>query len=338
MRDFRRYLLLLTLLAASCGGKPAYQHFTGATMGTYYTVTCRCQARGVTSDLKASIEAELAKVNAQMSTYDPDSTLSRFNAAPVGQWFTVDAELVAVVDTALMLSRESDGAFDVTVGPLVNAWGFGPTADAPVHDLAATELARILRRVGYQQLVSRQSPPALRKTSDIYVDLSAIAKGHGVDRLAQLLQGAGCADYLVDIGGEVRVAGHNPQGQNWRIGVEVPDAQTQGGIQKVLSLTDLAIATSGDYRNFRLVDGHRRSHTIDPRSGRPVEHALASVTVVHDSTMWADGYATTINVLGPEHGLAFAADRGIAALLIVRSPEGYEERYTPTMSAFLVDP
>jgi thiamine biosynthesis lipoprotein len=285
-----------------------------------------------------AIESELAQINAWMSTYDPESTLSRFNRAPVGEWIEVDAELITVLDSALTLSRESSGAFDVTVGPLVNAWGFGPVnLDGP-DGPSADELAALLTRVGYQLLEIRSTPAALRKTADIYVDLSAIAKGFGVDRVAQLLQQSGCQDFLVDIGGEVRVRGVNPAGKAWRIGIEVPDPDSQGGIQRILALHDQAVATSGDYRNFRDLAGHRISHTIDPRTGRPVEHGLASVTVVHESAMWADGYATAINVLGPQAGFALAEAKGLSALLITRSPDGYQERYTSGLSHLIVQP
>ena len=188
----------------------------------------------------------------------------RFNSGPVNEWVSVAPELAAVVDSARVLSEQSDGAFDVTVGPLVNAWGFGPQHGTGDQQLSASQLAALLENVGYKLLEVTTTPPALRKTAEIYVDLSAIAKGHGVDRLAAVLQRSGCANYLVDIGGEVRVQGVNSRGQLWRIGIEVPDPEAQGGVQRVLQLDNQAVATSGDYRNFRQIDGRRISHTIDP--------------------------------------------------------------------------
>ncbi|MGA0839981.1 MAG: FAD:protein FMN transferase, partial [Pseudomonadales bacterium] len=281
------------------------------------------------------IEEELRAVNAEMSTYLPESTLSRFNAASLETWFAVEPALVEVVTASLELSRESNGAFDITVGPLVNLWGFGPVAP---HGLPSPEeIAAARERVGYAALLVQSAPPALRKKRDIYVDLSAIAKGYGVDRVVDRLGRAGCGSLLVDIGGEVRTRGTNPTGDAWRIGVEVPDPATTGSVQRVVKVQDAALATSGDYRNFFEEGGKRYSHTIDPTTGAPVTHALASVTVVHAEAMWADGYATLIDVLGPEAGLAFAEAKDLAVLLIVRTDSGFEERYTPAFAALIGD-
>jgi thiamine biosynthesis lipoprotein len=327
-------LALIFGLAAGCSQGPEYQRLSGATMGTYFTVTCRCDSL---LD-QARIDAELRSVNVQMSTYDPDSALSAFNAGQTGVWVAVPAAVVEVIETASQLSELSDGAFDVTVGPLVNAWGFGPDLQDEAELPNDQTINSLLKQIGYQQLESRAQPPALRKHTDLYVDLSAIAKGHGVDRVAGLLEASGCADYLVDIGGEVRVRGVNARGVAWTIGVEVPDPGSQGEVQRVLRLTDQSVATSGDYRNFRTIAGAHFSHTIDPRTGRPVDHALASVTVVHKSAMWADGLATAINVLGPERGQRLAQSMGLPVLMIIRSTDGFEERYTAEMKQILVNP
>ena len=326
----RTAALLLATVLAGCGAGPEFRRYGGSTMGTYYQVTARCPG-----DVAAAIEAELAAVNAEMSTYLPDSVLSRFNSSPPGGWFAVPGSLVDVVRASLELSRLSDGAFDVTVGPLVNLWGFGPdeTAGMPPPE-AVTET---LGRIGYAKLEAADDPPRLKKLGELYVDLSAIAKGHGVDRVAGRLRDAGCDAMLVDIGGEVRGSGVSPADRPWRIGVEVPDPESQGGVQRVVELEDGAVATSGDYRNFIDWDGRRYSHTIDPRTGYPVRHTLASVSVLHSSAMWADGYATLLNVLGPEAGLAFARERGLAALFVVRGENGFEERYTESFEAALVE-
>jgi FAD:protein FMN transferase len=318
----------LVLGLAGCSTEDDYRRYAGETMGTYYQVTAQCPG-----DVGGLIEAELVAVNAEMSTYLPDSDLSRFNSAAMGDWFPVPETVVGVVDVALELSRSSAGAFDVTVGPLVNLWGFGPEAGHGVPESAA--IAAVLSRVGFESLEARRAPAALRKSRDLYVDLSAIAKGHGVDRVAERLMEAGCANLLVDIGGEVRGRGVNPRGAPWRIGVEVPDPASMGGIQRIVQVADAALATSGDYRNFIELNGRRFSHTIDPRTGYPVEHALASVTVVHDSAMWADGYATLLNVLGPDAGWTYAMDHQLAVLFVVRGESGFEERYTPPFEAVL---
>lgn len=329
--SYRRLTLVLALVSviAGCGGAGEYRRYGGNTMGTYYQVTARCPG-----DVGVLIDAELEAVNGEMSTYLPDSTLSRFNRSPPGQWFSVSRELAAVVDAALTLSRQSDGAFDVTVGPLVNLWGFGPAEADGVPPPAA--VAETLSRIGYRLLEVRKNPPALRKQAEIYVDLSAIAKGHGVDRVAARLADAGCDAMLVDVGGEVKGVGPSPSGRPWRIGIEVPDPRTRGEVQRVVRLQDGAVATSGDYRNFREVDGRRYSHTLDPRTGYPVEHGLAAATVLHPSAMWADGYATVLNVLGPEAGLAFAEAHALAVLLVVRGENDFLERYTASFESALV--
>jgi thiamine biosynthesis lipoprotein len=244
------------------------------------------------------------------------------------------------VDAAARLSRESAGAFDVTVGPLVNLWGFGPQAGAaPAHPAVPGDeaLARARQRVGFDKLEVRLDPPALRKEAELYVDLSAIAKGHGVDRVAGRLVSAGCSDLLVDVGGEVRAIGRNPGGRVWRVGVETPDPAQLGGVERVLVLDHVAAATSGDYRNYVEVDGQRYSHTIDPRTGRPVSHGLASVTVLHASAMWADGYATALDVLGPEAGFELAERLGLPALFLVREDGSFRTRYTPALESALAE-
>jgi thiamine biosynthesis lipoprotein len=320
---------VLAAVLAGCGAGPGYERYGGTTMGTYYQVTARCPG-----DVGTIIQEELRAVNAEMSTYQPRSTLSLFNSAPVGAWFPVSPQLAEVVAAAGVLNRESGGAFDVTVGPLVNLWGFGPPEASGVPDRQSIEAT--LERIGHRQLDLSFDPPRLRKRADLYVDLSAIAKGHGVDRVVLRLEEAGCDAMLVDVGGEVRGTGRSPSRRPWRIGVEVPDPGGEGGIQRVISLADGALATSGDYRNFLEADGRRYSHTIDPRTGYPVEHGLASVTVLHASAMWADGYATLLNVLGPVDGMEFARVKGLAALFIIRTDAGFEERYTRELQSALV--
>jgi FAD:protein FMN transferase len=320
----------LLLLLAGCGGDD-FQRYSGNTMGTYYQVTAQCP-RG---DVAAAIEDELRLVNAEMSTYLADSTLSEFNRQPPGDWFPVPATLAEVIDTARMLSDQSGGAFDVTIGPLVNLWGFGPPEiDEPP---APEAVAEALERVGYQKLEVRLEPPALRKQADVYVDLSAIAKGHGVGRVMDRLAAAGCRSMLVDIGGDAAARGVSPANHAWRIGVEVPDPSRYGTVQRIVRLSESSIATSGDYRNFVEVDGQRFSHTVDPSTGYPVQHTVASVSVIHPSPTWADGYATLLNVLGADEGMAFAQAHGLAAMFIVRGEKGFEERYTPWFESALLE-
>ncbi len=318
----------LVCLLVGCA-EDAYQHHAGGTMGTGYRVTAKCPEQ-----VGEEVAVVLDAVNAQMSTYLPDSTLSLFNRGAVGAWLPVSADVIEVIDAARVLSELSQGAFDVTVGPLVNLWGFGPNG-APEERPEPARVEMVRARVGYEHLESRREPPALRKSTDVYVDLSAIAKGFAVDQIAQRLSELACSDFLVDVGGEVRAFGSNPRGGAWRIGVEIPEPDSFGAIQRVLRVSGWGLATSGDYRNFLDMDGERFAHTIDPRTGYPVKHTLASVTVLDESAMLADGYATLLNVLGPEEGFALAERLELPALFLISTPDGFEERYTAQLEQFL---
>ena len=309
----------LALLSLSgCGPREHTLNLVGTTMGTSWSVQVPHPPGSLDqADLYARISAELDTVNARMSTYRASSELSRFNAAASTDWIAVSPALVHLADTAIAVSTVTDGAFDVTVGPLVNLWGFGPEVKGDQLP-AQADIDATLARVGWDLLRTRAEPPALRKARpDIDVDLSAIAKGYGVDRLAAVLEAAGITDYLVEIGGELRGRGRNADGEPWRIAIERPDARRRA-VLRVVALTDLGMATSGDYRNFFEVDGKRYSHTIDPATGRPVEHQLASVTVLAERCAEADAWATALLVLGPARGMALANDHGLMALFVER--------------------
>lgn len=327
-------LPFLPLLLVACADD-SFELLQGQTMGTYYAVqydaTESCHLSG------SELSMELVAINDSMSTYQTDSEISRLNRSPAAQWLDVSAELAEVLRVAAEVWRRSDGAFDVTVGPLVNLWGFGPqsltVAPSPTAQVEAAA------DVGMENL----HIDGLRVMKDIpglYLDLSALAKGYGVDRIAVMLAERGCLNFMVDIGGEIRVAGHNENHQLWRIGIEVPDARQMGTLQTALRLSDLSIATSGDYRNFRLVDGLRVDHVFDPRSGKPASNAVVSATVLHPSAMWADAYSTTLMVLGVEQGLRFAVQQGIPAYMMIRrvSEDKIEARYNPAMQAYLPAP
>jgi len=237
-----------------------------------------------------------------------------------------------VVGEAIRTSQQTGGAFDATVGPLVNLWHFGPERNGGSVP-SDSQIAENRERVGYQRVQARLDPPALKKSRpDVEVDLSAIAKGFGVDKVAEYLDRRGAEGYMVEIGGEVRTRGRRGDGSPWKIGVVKPADDPAGGqslVQRVLPLGDDALATSGDYRNFFEQDGTRYSHTIDPRTGRPVEHQLASVTVVGPTCMQCDALATALMVLGPEAGYNLAVDRALAVLFVVRDGDRFSERATP---------
>ncbi|MEM1230484.1 MAG: FAD:protein FMN transferase [Pseudomonadota bacterium] len=335
-----RRVLVAALVALLCGcAPPEPTRFEGSTMGTYYRVSAGCPDLEPT--LARRLEQELGQVNDAMSNYLPESELSRLNRSELGAWQPVSTELHEVLATAMVLFDRSGGALDITVAPVLRLWGFGPGASTPAQAPDASAVAAALAETGMGALELRSLPPAARRIAPIELDLSAIAKGYGVDRLSARLEAEGCRDYLVDIGGELRAAGEHPRGGPWRVGVEVPKADQFGVVGQVLTLADAALATSGDYRNFiELPDtaaGRQRwSHTIDPRSGHPVEHDLASVTVAAPSAMLADAWATALNVLGPEPAIRLARSEGLSALLLVRSAKGFEARYTGDFQSLLL--
>ncbi|MEW4452468.1 FAD:protein FMN transferase [Bremerella sp. JC817] len=298
----------------------------GQTMGTTYSVRAVTGPDGPQKleAAQAKVDACLVEVNRQMSTYDPESELSKFNQAPANEWFPVSPQLLLVVKDARLISDATDGAFDVTVGPYVNLWRFGPDKKRKEFPTDA-EVEERHRYVGYQKVEFREDPPALKKSeNDLYVDLSAIAKGYGVDAVFQVLKEEGFSDFMVEIGGEVRATGMKPNGEPWRIGIETPSDQ-QRDYNLVIGLTDQALATSGDYRNFFMHEGKRFSHTINPQTGYPVEHDLASVSVLHGECAMADGYATALLVLGPDAGYNFAQKHKLAAFFQIRKEDGSVE-------------
>jgi FAD:protein FMN transferase len=322
-------LLLCLIVLASCQRSPPELVFQGPTMGTTYTIKVAHPPPGADRQrVAAGIASVLGTIDLALSTYRPDAALAKFNASDSTDWFDVPPDLARVVAAARDVSTETDGAFDVTVGPLVNLWGFGPQGErTSPPDEAAIATARA--RVGYRELDVRLDPPALRKhRGDMYVDLNAIAPGYAVDRLAATLEAFGCTDYMVELGGEIRARGRNLHDESWRIAVERPE-ETLREVYTVIGVEAGAVATSGDYRHFFTASGHRYSHTLDPRTARPVEHALASVTVVEGSATTADALATALEVLGPDAGLGFVESRGIAALFLVRDGDRIIERSTP---------
>lgn len=331
-------LLGLLWLLAACGDDGADRSvlaLDGRTMGTTWSVRVAAPPEDLReAELRRRIEGRLIRVNSLMSTWDPQSQLSRFNAAPVGEWFPADPELLHVVDASLELHRLTDGAFDLTVGPLVDLWGFGAGSEVAPDALPDPQaIEDTLATVGAEHVETRADPPALRRTAPVRLDLSAIAKGHGVDAMAEEIEALGASDYLAEIGGELRARGRNGRGLPWQVGIEVPDPARRGVAREALGLEASAVATSGDYRNFFTVDGERYSHTIDPATGRPVRHDVASVTVLHESAMWADGWATALNVLGSERGLPLAEEQELPILFILYTEDGLDERTSARFEA-----
>lgn len=336
-----RTLIALSIVAAACASESpsnvSPSTFRGSTMGTTYAVTLveNTISEIQRANLRSVVFKILDEVDRMMSNYREDSELSRFNQSQSTIPFPVSDAMLDVIEESLEISRLTGGAFDVTVGPLVDAWGFGspgPVETAP--DRAQIEALR--HEVGYQNIEMNRARSMLRKRRpDVQIDLSAIAKGYGVDRVALALADAGIRDYLVEVGGEVRAYGMNEAEQPWRIAIERPTPGTTA-IHRVLRLTDGAVATSGEYRNFYDLQGVRVSHTIDPRSGLPVTHQLRSVSVVSSRCIFADGLATALEVLGPDEGFAIALENDWAALFIVEDKDGkLRDRPTPAFERIM---
>ena len=324
------------LLSSCAPERPEELHeFTGLTMGTSWSVLVHAAQLPLTRPrLQAEFNTILNRVNSEMSTYLPESELSRINDTDGAAWLTVSASLMHVLQAAQDISRSTQGAFDVTIGPLVNLWGFGPEQDFAVPGEEHIDAA--LRLVGYEYLHLDPAASALKKTNGgIQIDLSAIAKGYGVDEIAHYLERLNLDNYLVEIGGEIRARGVNRANIPWQIGIEQP-AGGQRQVRRIIRLGNSAMATSGDYRNYFEHEGTRYSHTLDPRTGWPVAHGLASVTVLHPSTMLADAWATGLLVLGPDGGYATALENGLAAYFIVREEPGFEEIFTPAFEFHFV--
>ena len=341
-RDFIRQAKGLALatpflsLTACDGGARKQTVWTGATMGTTYSVQIPRMPAGVDRQvLENDITAILETVNAQMSTYRRNSELSLFNAGAAGSWAVVSPDTLTVVNEALRVSRLTDGAFDPTIGPLVDLWGFGPGGGGQEIP-SRGRIEEILPATGYRHVTTTDSPPALGKVqSNIRVDLSGIAKGFGVDKVAGYLERIGVEYYLVEIGGELRGRGYSPRGDVWRVGIERP-AGTLGTVQRIVRLGGQGLATSGDYRIFFEQDGARYSHILDARDGRPVDHGLASVTVIARTAMQADALSTALMVLGPEAGLQLARRKNIAAFFIARKGHGFVETASPEFARYLI--
>lgn len=329
-------LAVFVLGLAGCDNMPREKilEFDGMTMGTGFSVKWVAADESQLAELRTEATALLAEINRQMSTYIPDSELSRLNRAEPGEPHEVPAELMFVLQEARRISDWTGGAFDVTVGPLVNLWGFGPDGRI-LHAPDDERIAQLKERIGYRFIHLLPEKHQVLKDGEQYVDLSAIAKGYGVDALARLLESRGINRYLVEIGGELRARGQKPNGEPWRLAIEAPVAGAQRTAQTIISLDQGAVATSGDYRNFFEENGIRFSHTIDPRTGRPIRHRLASVTVIRPTCAEADALATALMVMGEEQGYNFAKQHNLAAFFISKHGDGFTTRSTAAFKAYL---
>lgn len=320
-------LFLLAGLLSGCGEQ--IEEFGGPTMGSHYSLKYLAgEDTPEPAALQAEVEGLLAEVDRQMSTWRSDSDLSQFNRMPARSCRAMPDAVLELVRAGNALHEQSGGAFDLTLEPLLDLWGFGPQSRGE-RVPGAAELAEARQRVGQRHL--QVGERRLCKDAAVQLDLNSIAAGYTVDLIAKRLGELGVQSYLLDVTGELRGAGRKPDGSPWRIAIEAPRDDRQVA-QKILPLDGVGVSTSGDYRNYFEQNGRRFSHTLDPQTGAPITHRLASVTVVDPSTLRADGLSTLLMVLGPERGYAFAEQADVAAFFVTRTDQGFATRATPAFT------
>lgn len=333
-------LLLASLfLIGACAGLPPSPpspplRLQGQALGTSWTVLAQAPQMQAEA-LHQQIQARLSDLVMQMSAWEPESALSRLNRQPGAACMTLPPDLYQVLVHALSLARRSEGAYDPSIAPLVELWGFGPGRGPRTAPPAPADIDAARARVDWRRLQLAPDTRQLCRPAGWHLDINALGPGHAVDAIAQLMQAAGIDAFMVELGGEIRTAGRAPGGRPWRIAVEHPQASDEAAhFDTVVELEDGAIGTSGDYRAGFIHQGQRYSHTLDPRSGAPVRHALAAVSVIAAQAIEADGLAATLMVLGPEAGMRFAVEHNLAAVFSVRTGNGLERRSTPAFERY----
>lgn len=321
----------LAFFVVACdSNKKIENSFGGRTMGTTYSVKFITTEKSQIPEqavIEKAVDSILKEVNRQMSTYIPTSEISLFNqATDIAQKHLISKEFAKVLQESINLHEVTQGALNITIGPLVNLWGFGPE-NRPVRVPTEQQLSERLASVGMDKFSLKEEADQYflqKNTANLYIDLSAIAKGFGTDQVAEYLESLGIENYMVEIGGEIRAKGHNLAGNDWQIAIEKPVSDGSRAIQEIVSLKNMSMATSGDYRNYFEQDGIRYSHEIDPNTGRPIQHNLASITVITPSCMTADGLATGLLVLGAEKALDVAEKNNLAIYMVVKNKNGFE--------------
>lgn len=331
----KKLLILLAIIGLAFFAKlqlspPPLVSLSGKTMGTTYHVKYLNDKDLNDEEVHQKIDELLQIVNKEMSTFMPTSDISRFNQHHGTTPFAIPKDFAYVVKTALELNKTTLGALDITIGPLVNIWNFGPTKrnkEAPTNE----KIAETLKIIGIEKLklIEEDGHYFLQKTEpQLYLDLSAIAKGFGVDKVANYLADLGLKNYMVEIGGEVFAQGKNDRQKTWTIGIESPNYEGGRSVEEAIQLDGLGMATSGNYRNYFEQNGKRFTHELDPKLGYPVQHRLASITVVAENTTVADGLSTGLIVLGEEKAFQVAEKNNIAAYLIIQEGEGFKTQAT----------
>ncbi|NNG41945.1 FAD:protein FMN transferase [Pseudoalteromonas sp. NEC-BIFX-2020_002] len=329
------FFLALTLLISGCGkNEPQELYLEGKTMGTTYHIKVFAEQEKLASlNLLPEVTQLLKDINLSMSTYIKDSEINQFNRLPAGEVMPISSDFRAVVSESIRLGK-STKTLDVTMGPLIDLWGFGPDKK-PTKRPTNEALLAMIAKIGVDKLILTDQ--GLAKSIDgLALSFSATAKGYGIDKVAELLESHGLTNYMVEIGGELRVSGKKPNDLDWRIAIEQPD--TELGVRKVhkvLAPGNNGIATSGDYRIFYEMEGVTYSHLIDPVTGMPSRHDLVSVTVLHPSAMTADGLATALTVMGMEKAKAYAQEHDLPVYLIAKSEDGLVTYSSPAFKPYL---
>ena len=310
---------------------------SGLTMGTTYSVKIKNNNETVNKkNIRNDIEKILSEINQSMSTYIEKSELSKINYSKSLGWHTLSDDLFTVIEHANNISKKTNGAFDITIGPLVNLWGFGPNKSE--NKIPSTESIELVKKdIGYRKILLNKSQKKISKlVPDLYLDLSGIAKGFAVDKIARHLEKKNLENYLIEIGGELLANGINNDKMIWQIGIENPNVRDKQ-VKRIIQLKNMAMATSGDYKNYFEENGVRYSHTIDPVTGNPIKHKLVSVTVLDSTALNADALATAFMVMGPEKTLLLASDLKVAVYLIIKNGQILEERYNDYFAPFILN-
>lgn len=323
MSRWKNIFLVLCVALSGCGNGDSMESFSGPTMGSTYSIKYLRQAGlPAPAEVRVQVEKILAEVDQQMSTYRSDSDIERFNDLPANRCQKMPAPILKLVRVAEQLSEQSEGSYDLTVEPLLNLWGFGPQAREETIPTAQA-LAEVRQRVGYQHL--RIEGDQLCKDAAVKVDFNSIAAGYAVDTIAAKLDAMGIHNYLAEATGELKAAGKKLEGAPWRVALEEP-RDDQLVAERIIAVDGYGVSTSGDYRNYFEQDGRRYSHTFDARTGAPVSHTLASVTVIHPSALMADGLSTLLQILGPDRGWDYAEKHDIGAFFVIRADTGFVTR------------
>lgn len=341
---FRTALFGICVLLSGCDSattpespKSAATVLDGKTMGTFWRVSVINVDEAKAQELRQKVQAQLDADDRLLSTWKNDSALMRFNHSPSTTPWPVSEAMADIVTLSLRIGAKTHGAMDITVGPLVNLWGFGPDKQ-PVKTPDAQQIAAAKARSGLQHLtvINQADKQFLQKDiPDLFVDLSTVGEGYAADHLARLMEQEGISRYLVSVGGALVSRGMNAEGQPWRVAIQKP-TDRENAVQAIVDINGHGISTSGSYRNYYELDGKRISHVIDPQTGRPIDHKLVSVTVIAPTALEADGWDTGLMVLGPKRAQDVVREQGLAVYMIVKEGEGFKTWMSPQFRAFLV--